>query len=404
MKKKILTNIPALLIAATISLPAIAAPAEEMPQQEALKHILTFNPTLRTLGMSAAAEDIAARGASQLGGAEIEGEYMFGSNGADNKWSAGISQSFDWPGAYSARKRAAEARSLVAWMEIEKMRRQTALDARLLMVDGVYNTRRLSVLNLIRDNLDSVARSIDYGYKHGELTILDQKKIRLELFKIDDEINSCHQALTDVNARLRLLAGDSTLNVDLSNYDIIPLHAIDVYYNNADKLPEVISATANAEAELLEGEASRLSRLPSFALGYRHAFEEGAHFNGITASIGLPTWGHNYDKDYRNALAEAQTAQAAISSEQARTLIDKDYSRAIKLQSLMKEYSANVLDEEYVELLMLSYHGGQINVITMIQEVNFFLQADLDYQRNDRDYREALVRLDSYLPLPSMND
>ena len=251
MKKKILTNIPALLIAATISLPAIAAPAEKMPQQEALKHILTFNPTLRTLGMSAAAEDIAARGAAQLGGAEIEGEYMFGSNGADNKWSAGISQSFDWPGAYSARKRAAEARSLVAWMEIEKMRRQTALDARLLMVDGVYNTRRLSVLNLIRDNLDSVARSIDYGYKHGELTILDQKKIRLELFKIDDEINSCHQALTAVNARLRLLAGDSTLNVDLSNYDILPLHALDVYYNNADKLPEVISATANAEAELL---------------------------------------------------------------------------------------------------------------------------------------------------------
>ena len=70
----------------------------------------------------------------------------------------------------------------------------------------------------------------------------------------------------------------------------------------------------------------------------------------------------------------------------------------------MKEYSANVLDEEYVELLMLAYHGGQINVITMIQEVNFFLQADLDYQRNDRDYREALVRLDFYLPLPSMND
>lgn len=401
MKKKILTKIPALLIAATISLPTTAAPAEEMSQQEALKHILTFNPTLRTLGMSAAAEDIAARGVGQLGGAEIEGEYMFGSNGADNKWSAGISQSFDWPGAYSARKRAAQIRAMAGWLEIEKVKRQTALDARLLMVEGVYNTRRLSVLNLIRDNLDSVARSIDYGYKHGELTILDLKKIRLELFKIDDEINTCHQALNDVNTRLRVLAGDTTLNVDLSNYDILPLHAIDVYYDNANKLPEVISATANAEAELLEGEASRLGRMPSFALGYRHAFEEGAHFNGITASIGLPAWGHNYDRDYRKALADVQSERAAISAGQARTLIDSDYRRAIRLQSLMKEYSSHVLDEEYVELLMMAYHGGQINVITMIQEVNFFLQADLDYQSNDRDYRETLVRLDSYLPLPT---
>ncbi len=55
-----------------------------------------------------------------------------------------------------------------------------------------------------------------------------------------------------------------------------------------------------------------------------------------------------------------------------------------------------VIDDEYVELMMLAYRGGQINVITMIQEINFYIEASLDYQSTDRDYRRLLARLDSY--------
>ncbi len=398
LKKKSLTKVLVLIASITFILPSHAQTSNILSQSEALQYIVRNNPTMRTLAMSASAEDILARGSGQVSGVEVEGEYMFGGSGAKNKWGVGISQGFDWPGAYASRRRAATAQAQAQWAEVEVNRNDLELETRLLFIDGVYNTKRLATLNILRVNLDSIARLIDYGYKHGELTILDLKKIHLELFKLDNEINNSQQLLSDINSRICVLAGDSNLMVDLSEYEMQPLLTFDNYICYAEQSPEVLAAYARADAHNLTTESSKLSRLPSFKLGYRHALEDGHHFNGITASIGLPSWGHNYDRDYNRALADVSLSQASIAVEQNKQFIGSDYTRALQLQSLMNNYSKVILDEEYIELMMIAYQGGQINVITMIQEINFFLESSLEYQKNDCAYRQILARLNSFVP------
>ena len=392
---KLLSKLSAKYIAAAVlTLPLVSA-AGPMSQQQALDHILANNPTLRNMTRSADAAVISARGAGQLAGAEVEGEYMFGSGAAD-KWSAGVSQSFDLPEAYKARRRAANAAADAVRGDIAIARRQTATEARLLFVDGVYNTRRIATLQLLKQNLDSVARSIEYGYDKGELTILDLKKIRLELFKLDNEISLCRQELDGVNASLCLLAGDSTLRTDFSDYQLLPLLSREQYIAYAQQIPQVAAARSQADALVLDARASEFSRRPTFSLGYRHAYEDHHHFNGLTASIGLPSWGHNYDADYKRALAENAIEQSRTEVDAAVLSVCSDYDRAVQLRQTLAAMTKVVIDDEYVELMMLAYRGGQINVITMIQEINFYIEASLDYQSTDRDYRRLLARLDSY--------
>lgn len=395
--KKYLTKFFLATAAVSVSVSAIAAESRTVSRQEAINMILRGNPTLGTLRRAASAENILGKATSQLGGPEIEGSYSFGS-GADDKWEFGISQGFDWPGAYRGRRKASDAQSRARMANLAVAEQQVRLDAMMCIIDGVYNTRRLKSLTLLRENLDSVARSIEYGFNHGELTILDVKKVRLELFRLDNDISDCRGALDEAESSLRLLAGDSALSVDLADYDIQPFYSLGEYYTFAENVPAVQAALAQAEANALEAEASRLSRLPSFSLGYRHAFEEGHHFNGISASVGLPSWGRNYEREGNRLLAENSLSQASIATAEAKRAIDSDYAQAERLREMMKKYNSVIFDDEYIELLMLAYHGGQINVITLIQEINFFIEASLEFQTADRDYQRLLARLNINLP------
>jgi len=366
--------------------------ATKLSQQTAVDVILAGNPTINSITGERDAAKIGLPGVSQLQGPELEGEYMFGS-GADNKWSVGVSQGFNWPGVYSARRDAAASRLEVENARISAARIQLALDARLLMIDGVYATLRLDILGKLRANLDSVARAIDYGYEKGELTVLDVKKIRHELFQLDTRIAAARGDLDDVMASLNALSGRSDLDVDMSAYYPMPLLSLDSYTDLLSSDPEVLTLNLTGKSQLYESRAASLERYPGFSVGYRHAFEEGHHFNGFTLGIGLPSWGKNYNSKMNEALSHNNTRYAEALMESKKSELDGYYKQALKLQTLMNNYSKVVLDDEYIELLMLAYHGGQINVITMIQEINYYLSSTLDYLDTDHSYRILLARI-----------
>ncbi len=367
----------------------------EMSQKDALDFIARNNPTIVSLERTCAADAIGAKGVSQLSGPELEGEYMFGS-GADNKWSVGITQGFDWPGAYKAKRLAAEKSVQASLIRLAAMKNEVALTARRKMIEGVYVTKQIKMLQVIYNNLDSICKAVEYGYDKGQLTILDVKKIKHELFIIDNRISDASIQLNQINSDLVVMSGDKDFKVEFTEYEPQPLLPLNQYYNLAETSPEVNAALAESESYRLSARAEEQSRKPSFAIGYRHSYEENHHFNGIAASIGLPSWGKNYNSKASVALAENAEFEAnAITSAQIEN-IKANYEQAQHLKVLMNKYKDIVLDDEYVELLTMAYHGGQINVITLIQEINYYLSSSLDYLAKDYEYRDKLAQINKF--------
>ena len=98
------------------------------------------------------------------------------------------------------------------------------------------------------------------------------------------------------------------------------------------------------------------------------------------------------------AKAEAEAARIQAESQVAQTVaaFDDARRRLEGLSSRMKAYDEALSDADYAVLLRKSLDGGQISMLTYIQEINFFLEARLSRENTARDYHAALAVINKY--------
>ena len=388
----------AIIFAAAVLATATAG-ARTLSQAEAIDTIISNNSRLKALRANAEADyqsDLYE--AKRLNDPEVEFEHLWGPD--DNKkWNIGVSQSFDWPGAYGKRIRTAESRRQ-AWTyryAAEELSLRTSAKEAFAM--GVYARRRLDLLQRVYENMDSLRNYITTGYRDGQLTILDVKKIQLELYGLRARIADVSQESMQAGAELAALNDGNALDADFGAYPAEPMYDLSRYLEYASSAnPDVTAAEATAKSARLEADAVAASRMPGFTVGYRHAFEEEQHFNGFAIGVSLPVYSRSRAVKAAKLRATASGFDAAEASASARSAVTAAYSVAEKRRNALSELNDVTLDESYPRLLLMAYKGGQINVITYIQELNYYLSAretrlDAEYQ-----LRLALITLNKYNP------
>lgn len=387
------------IIFAVAAFAAATAGARTLSQAEAIDTIISNNSRLKALRANAEADyqsDLYE--AKRLNDPEVEFEHLWGPD--DNKkWNIGVSQSFDWPGAYGKRIRTAESRRQ-AWTyryAAEELSLRTSAKEAFAM--GVYARRRLDLLQRVYENMDSLRNYITTGYRDGQLTILDVKKIQLELYGLRARIADVSQESMQAGAELAALNDGNALDADFGAYPAEPMYDLSRYLEYASSAnPNVTAAEATAKSARLEADAVAASRMPGFTVGYRHAFEEEQHFNGFAIGVSLPVYSRSRAVKAAKLRATASGFDAAEASASARSAVTAAYSVADKRRNALSELNDVTLDESYPRLLLMAYKGGQINVITYIQELNYYLSArearlDAEYQ-----LRLALITLNKYNP------
>lgn len=369
--------------------------AQDMPQRDAIAKIVSNNLRIKSAQSAANADILSMQNSNVLPDPEVSGGYLFG-DGADNRWELEVSQGFAWPGLYGAQKDVINSTAA----GLDEKRRTIALEvadeARQQMVRGTYLTQQLNLLHTLKENMDSLSRSIEYGYNKGELTILDLKKIRFETFRLDAQISQVKADLAQVNASLTALNSGEQISVDFSQYDIEPFNALSYYLDKAAQSPEVAIYDRAIETAVYEGKAAKMSRLPSLSVGYKHAMEEGFSFNGVVAGVTVPVFSGRKATKAAEARQNAATYDRAQLLNEASEQVTAIYEQTRQQQNLLSQFSPVVLDDEYPELLLLAYHGGETNVITLIQEMNYYLQARQEYLEADYLYRANLAKLNRY--------
>ena len=388
----------AIIFAAAVLATATAG-ARTLSQAEAIDTIIGNNTRLKALRANAEADyqsDLYE--AKRLNDPEVEFEHLWGPD--DNKkWNIGVSQSFDWPGAYGKRIRTAESRCQ-AWTyryAAEELSLRTSAKEAFAM--GVYARRRLDLLQRVYENMDSLRNYITTGYRDGQLTILDVKKIQLELYGLRARIADVSQESMQAGAELAALNDGNALDADFGAYPAEPMYDLSRYLEYASSAnPDVTAAEATAKSARLDADAVAASRMPGFTVGYRHAFEEEQHFNGFAIGVSLPVYSRSRAVKAAKLRATASGFDAAEASASARSAVTAAYSVAEKRRNALSELNDVTLDESYPRLLLMAYKGGQINVITYIQELNYYLSArearlDAEYQ-----LRLALITLNKYNP------
>lgn len=373
--------------------------SQNMSRQQAVAQILENNLSLKAIAHEHKAEAIELTTAGRLTSQpEVEYEQLFGANG-DKKWNVGVTQSFDWPGVYSRRAKEAEKRIGAFSYLFAAEQRRVAQEAMQLVDNAVYIHKQLQLSQILIDNVNTLKDKIAMAYTHGQVTLLDVKKLDFELYTLTAKHTDLEKDRDNIAAQLTAMNGGKPLSINVAEYTPQQLLSqADYKRAAAENNPTVKAQIALADAQRMASRTAAAERLPGFSVGYRHAYEERTHFNGFAIGVSLPVFTNktaSVAADTRALAIEFNTCEA-IAALNAR--IDASYADVSRRGKSLKELAKVALDNKYPELLLMAYNGGQINVITYLQELGYFQSARSEYLAAEYNYVVSLTGLNALLP------
>lgn len=384
------------LTAAALALLAMPMSAQSLSREQAIEQIKEHNLRLKALAeqhkSEATALSVAGRFSSQP---EVEFEHLWGPD-SNRKWNVGVAQSFDWPGVY--RRRAKEAKARIGAFEYlyQAEAREVALEAALTIDNAIYVHKQIELNERLIAGVTKIKDKVSEAYKHGQVTLLDVKKLDFELYTMTAKRAVLNQQMDVLKEQLAALNGGNDLDVDLTGYMPRPLLSLEQYLSLAvENNPSVKAAMQNAEAARLASRTASAERLPGFSLGYRHAYEEHTHFNGLAVGISIPVFTNKAAANAADIQARSLGFEASEAAAAAKSKVKAAYADATRRAGTLREMSKVVLDNTYPDLLLMAYNGGQINVITYLQELSYFESAQTELLAAEYAYVTNLTTLHS---------
>ncbi|MDE6306638.1 MAG: TolC family protein, partial [Muribaculaceae bacterium] len=363
--------------------------------------IVANSPGLHSSESITKSELLQRKAENNLPDPELNGEYQWGQAGVGDKWSIGISQSFEWPGVYQARNKANAQAAVAADARIRSEYMDKMLDVKLLLIEYVAIRQRIQILEKIKEHVSDLNTFYKNAYDHGETTVIDLNKSTIELAEIKSRYNAALNDLSAATEAIQKEAGITPVDTWLVNIDQFPAETMlteDQYtalINTADQ--SIRYADASYKAAQYDAKAAKRSSVaPGFSLGYTHIYELGDNFNGVSVGLSLPVF--SAKGKYKAATYQVSALHREYESAIADRISEMKScrSQAVRMSEELAEISPVVLDKRPAELLLKALKGGEISLLTYLQELNFFLEAQLDYTDTLRDYHILMARLNRY--------
>lgn len=317
-----------------------------------------------------------------------------------NKWSLGVSQSFDWPGVYAARREAARtARSASQYM-LESTLLDLRQEVRTLFIDIIHNTQLIEMQTELVDRMNQMEAYYKKAAEAGAETRLDYNKTVIERIAVHRELHTLEAQRSTLMSTLSTLNGGKDIDGIIAKLgNAYPITRVP---ESIDKTvimkrdPQYAAALAGVEAAKSMVKVEKRSRIPGFSIGYEHESEGDENFNGFSIGLTLPVWGRGHQIKASTLEAEASLMDAELALTRRVAEMNGDRKQLDTLRHIMDEYEPVVNEKSNYELLHKALKAGQITFLTYIEESNYFIAAKRDYLDTLYEYNLILTRLARY--------
>lgn len=313
------------------------------------------------------------------------------------KTTYGISQSFDFPTVYSAKKKLAAGQSKLSELEFQLFRQDKLLEAKLKFYDYAFLLKKKAEYQRRMEHSTKLYQSYQTNFDQGNTSVLDLNKARLQNLKIKSAYQLVLQELESLHQELELLAG-GTLNqanaIQLSGEELPPLVAIleEVQANQ----PELIYLTQAQKVAEMDVKLTKQNWLPNLELTYEGEKVPEGTYRGVRAGIAIPLWKEKNTVRHAQARAwfEESRYQARISSILNETT--KHYQQAAAYDSIRREYETTLEEAANNIFLDKALNLGQISVIEYFNELTFYYEAMDAYLEIEKNYYQTLAKLQAF--------
>ncbi len=366
-----------------------------------LNTVVSNNMALKYADAENQAAIASLKSENTLDAPEIGFESLWGAKGIGDKRNFSISQGFDWPGVYTARREAIRKSQAAMQYLQESAMIEARQEVRLLLIDIIYAKQRIDATEKICDGLSSLQKTFRKAVDEGNETKLDYNKSVIEKIAAERELKTLRGEYAAMLASLRAMNGGKDVEdlvASVGNvYPEVDLASLRPDVENIRaKDPAIAAMKADAEVQKSLLKVEKRSLLPGFTLGYSHEWEMGDRFNGFSVAVSLPFITGN--KKVKASLLQVRASEMQQEMELIRlsAAMSGDYEKALQYRELLDQYEDIMNDNSDFELLKKAFDGGQINFLTYMQELNYFLAARRDFLETLYNYNCALARLQRY--------
>lgn len=312
---------------------------------------------------------------------QLGGEYLVAPEGETNRWATELSWELEWPGVYAQRKKEADLKVAAAREKLRADRIEKLSEIKSLLLDYIYYRQKINIIEDLKLNNDSILMFAQVAAKSGQITVLDLNKVKLENANIRVAISSAYDDLGEIILSLTEIYGSDCSQLLQSmelEFPPVNIPSDQQLSGISETNPTVMAAKKTAAAAVRSKRVALMEALPSLSVGYKHAYEDGIHFNGATLGISLPFFSsHNKQKATRAAIAEAEFNAAATSTAaltEATTLL----KRLRLLQQQIEEVEPILQEIDHSRLLLKAYEQKLISMIDYLTERNYYTTASLE--------------------------
>lgn len=386
-----------ILLIASLFLPLTHAVAQSAFDQ-AITDIVDHNPQLESQRQLVASQRLDDSDANSISNPEVSFSRVWGQHRIGNKLQLDISQSFDWPGLYRMRTLASRNGVSAAEMLVASSELDVSLQAKQLLLELVYVRKKIELTSRILDNFVKLDEAITSSVDAGDMTILDQKKSRIERYNVEISLLGLQMDEQRVVSQLRGMCSGTDLMLDgINAYPIEKVYELADYEQLIDQLdPLIVSQNFTIEQETYNAKAALQSRFPSFTVGYQHQAELGDRFNGFTLGMTLPFFENRHARTAAFMRRDAAKLSQTMLSATKKAELRGQWNEMQILRRQIEAHNEVFGDNSYIAILNKSFEGGQISAHEYFGEIQYLTEQTLTLLEAEYNYAVIVSNLNKY--------
>ncbi len=326
--------------------------------------------------------------------------HLWGQNSVqDRKYEISVSQTFDFPSVYVSRNRLKGLKYTLYDTQQVMQRQQVLLQAKELCLQVVYLNRHIELAEKRQEAADRLAALYRNRLESGEANILDVNKIEIEQLNVATAYTRLVNERNACLARLQVMNGGEAIPglESLVEYtaEELPASFEEWKEQTLQSAPELQLFRQNNRIAEKEISLSKAGWIPRFELGYRHAYELGERFNGLTVGVSIPLFANRKQVKIARAQAIAETFTADYQTLQVSEALQTAYQEAISLKANLDRYSRLASSNQFQEL-QTALTAWQISMVESMRDATQFYEAFENQLSLEYEYHLRLARLYKY--------
>ena len=304
-----------------------------------------------------------------------------------------ITQGFNFPTLYGARKKAGKLQRNVLDMQYQTARRDILVNAKKLCLDIINYNKQKQLLQERRKNADELLAMFELKFKNGDATSLELNKIKLDRMNLETELVQADTKHANAIQQLQALNGGLPIEVNMTEYPQAPADDEVTMYEKAVATDWTVrTAQASVLAAEQDVKVNKQSWIPKFEIGYRRNTEGDNASNGFLIGGSIPL----FSSKNKVKIAKARQTEAVMQHANARINAENS-ARTMITQMKQLKASADAYDvplmRQTLKLLRTAVENGEISVTEYYVEADNIYKNMITYMDIERQYQDALTEI-----------